>query len=529
MKHLTISALAAVLLVARVAMVDTCSDPVDPHCHDHDSCSADDPSKCSSCADYYYLAGGAAGECVACPANCSSCYDDSEEVYCNVCDQGYGLSENNYTCVKACGEHCEYDACVADYCNYTCAAGYYYHADTGECGQCGHWAPAHCKNCWEGNYARCEWCEDGYYPLVNRSYLVDGSYCCQGYPCIECDAEGKCAACLVGWYLNANGSCQVCEKPGCSCSSAGNDCLNCDNFIAMSYSLGHYVTGQDGEARCCYEGCAGCSVTWNDTSINVWEINNVSCTHCEANWYQETDEYGAVICANCGYYVDGCAACTAEEVDGSQAVTCTACLPGYQYNADTKHCDACAVTYDGCGKCDGDIEICEECQPYYHEMYGVGDAISECVPCDHWACKQCHEAPNVCDECDQGYKLRTYQDEEGDNYTDCNACADGWGGNAEYFCLRCSEYCAKCDVGLLCYECADGYYLANYTCYSYNTTAPTDAPTTYAPTDAPTTYAPTDAPTTYAPTDAPTTYAPTDAPTRAPPVETPAPYYPPPY
>jgi hypothetical protein len=500
MKHLTISALAAVLLVARVAMADTCSDPVDPHCHDHDSCSADDPSKCSSCADYYYLAGGAAGECVACPANCSSCYDDSEGlVYCNVCDQGYGLSKDNYTCVEACGEHCEYYACTADDCNWTCAAGYYHHEETGECGQCGDGAPAHCKNCWEGDYGRCEWCEEGYYPNINRSYVADGTHCCAGLPCVKCDADGKCMECLSGWYADANGSCQVCERPGCSCSSAGNDCLNCDSYIGLGSGLNHYVTGQDGEARCCFPGCSDCTATWNDTAINHWKINTVSCSHCEADWYHETDPDGAEICVDCRYYVPGCATCSAEEHEGERTVTCSACGPRWRYNEDTKVCDLCNVTYDGCGKCDDDVYVCEACQPYYHEVHGDDDAVSDCVPCDHWACMHCGEGPEVCDQCEPGYKLREYQDEEGYNYTDCGACADGWGGNPDYICLRCSEYCDKCDVGLLCYECADGYYLANYTCYSYNTTAPTNAPTPPPP---------------------------THAPTHAPPVVTEAPYYP---
>jgi ribosomal protein L33 len=478
MKRFIVSALAAVFLAATFAMADTCSEPMDPHCYDHDSCLADDPSKCSSCAEGYYLVGGVAGECVQCPANCASCYD-SGGVHCSYCEAGYGLRDDGATCY-ACGEHCEYCSATACYqcnsgyvdsgdgkycaacttgCNYICAPGYYYYDDTGDCGQCSDQIPARCDHCWEGNNSLCEYCADGYYQSVSRARYVSGVACVSGFPCVAWNADdGKCLECLAGWYADADGVCHVCDKPGCSCSSAGNDCLNCDNVVAMSYSLSHYATGLDGKARCCYEGCSDCSVTWNDTSINVWTINNVSCSVCEAEWYYETDSQGTGICANCGYYVDACSECTVLDAEGFRTVTCTACLPGYRYNADTEHCDACMVNYDGCGKCEADISVCEGCQSHYHEVRNESSgALLECLECDHWACSQCHEAPTVCDECEAGYQLREYQDEEGYNYTDCNACAEGYGG--DHFCLRCPERCTKCDKDLLCTECSDGNYL----------------------------------------------------------------------
>jgi hypothetical protein len=473
-----LSALAAVFLAATVAMADTCSEPVDPHCYDHDSCLADDPSKCFYCAEGYYLVGGVAGECVQCQANCASCYD-SDGVYCNYCEAGYGLSDDGTTCY-ACGEHCDYCsatecyACSYGYldsgdgkncaacttgCNYICAPGYYYYDATGDCGQCSDQIPARCSNCREVDNSHCQHCDGGYHPNFNRAYDVDGSQCCSDELCVNCDHDGKCLECLAGWYADADGACHVCDKPGCTCSSAGDDCLSCDSYFGLSYQLNYYVTGQDGEARCCYEGCTDCSVMWDDPSSGNWVFNG-SCTQCDEDRFLESNNDDEHHCVQCDWYVSGCAACTAEEVDGSQAVTCTACLPGYRYNADTKACDMCFTPYDGCGKCEADISVCEGCQSHYHEVRNESSgALLECLECDHWACSQCHEAPTVCDECKTGYQLREYQDEEGANHTDCGACAEGYGGNPEDSCLPCPRFCAQCDEALECHECSEGYYL----------------------------------------------------------------------
>jgi hypothetical protein len=480
MKRLIVSALAAVFLAAAFATADTCSEPVDPRCYDHDSCLADDPSKCYYCAEGYYLVGGVAGECVQCPANCASCYgsdSDGDSAYCDYCEAGYGLSNDSTTCY-ACGEHCgncsatECYQCNSGYvdsgdgqncaacttgCNYVCAPGYYAYSTGGDCGQCSDQIPMHCDHCREDDNSRCQQCAEGYHPNYYQAYDVDGSQCCSDEFCVNCNRDGrKCLECLAGWYADADGVCRLCDKPGCTCFAAGDDCLSCDSYFGLYYQLNHYVTGQDGEARCCYGGCTDCSLMWDDTSSGNWVING-SCTQCDAGRYLQSngDEHH---CVQCDWTGSGCAACTAG--GGSQAVTCTACFPGYRYNANTKACGMCFAPFYGCGKCDADISVCEGCKSRHHEVRNeLTGALLGCTECEHWGCLRCSAAPTVCDECARGHRLREHQDEEGENHTDCGACAEGFGGNPVESCMPCPRYCAKCDEALECHECSKGFYL----------------------------------------------------------------------
>jgi hypothetical protein len=298
-------------------------------------------------------------------------------------------------------------------------------------------------SCDDADPARCAVCAEGYVTNMFRSGDVDGTQCCSSDWCVACDDahDGRCLECVPGFYLSDDGVCRVCDKPGCTCSASGEDCLSCDNIVADFYAgLKSFVTGVDGQARCCYPGCADCVAAYDAGS----DTYDAYCTMCEPTHVFVSHPDGGQ-CISCSNYVIDCAECA--DYDGTNA-TCNSCDPGFRLDAESNTCEACNTTAGtGCGRCTADVGVCVACKLGHHAANDENGALIGCFACIADRCLQCQADILFCEVCEAAY-----------TGTACGACADGYGGNPVEFCEPCPQFCATCDGEFQCTECVAGSY-----------------------------------------------------------------------
>ena len=159
--------------------------------------------------------------------NCLLC-QDNDETFCDLCQQGYVLAENNTLCTNCAAENCEicseddpsecvqclegfeYDSetmtcsipeCVAPLIfilGEGCACPDGQLEDAGKCLDC----PANCEEC--SSAAICDKCSIGYFINID-----DGCDQCMDN-CLECVSSTTCDRCQEGFYFDGE---QCLERP----------------------------------------------------------------------------------------------------------------------------------------------------------------------------------------------------------------------------------------------------------------------------------------------------------------------------
>ena len=270
---------------------------------------------CFSCSSGYALS---QRRCVACPANCNTCYftGDPPVQYCTACNSGYGVS-STFTCAP---------------CESTCSTCQYRERINGLF----------------FNKMYCTECKSGYYrspdPLSSHTCLT-------------------CSACSVGQYKYAN--CMTNYNTGCSECSAGQrvvgetSCQNCDP--------GTFVTSNRLECQTCstcqaprYIPTGGACTTEHDTVCNDCPNNKASsgsdqatCTTCSSGYFR-TQSGSDFTCTSCTSVSCGtnqwinCAGAVRVCTDCAGSKTSNACNAGY---ASDKTCDGTSLTGSTCVLC----------------------------------------------------------------------------------------------------------------------------------------------------------------------------------
>lgn len=188
------------------------------------------------------------------------------------------------------------------------------------------------------------------------------------YRCLSCqDASENCVSCNQEFYLDVmSGTCLSCMK-GCRTCSNSTDCLLCND--------GFFINA-NGTCEVCAVGAATCTI-----SIT---------SHCQSTYYML-----AGICARC---LTNCSSCTGpttcdECLQGfylANSTTCTACGALCISCNSSSSCQSCKVGYAPVNGSNG----CSACSGVGNVIYSVASATcitcpSNCESCDSQICYYC--------------------------------------------------------------------------------------------------------------------------------------------
>ncbi|KAK8896644.1 hypothetical protein M9Y10_014556 [Tritrichomonas musculus] len=297
-----------------------CIKPKDPKCKIP---SLSDASKCTECADGYYMNDNK--ECVDCDAgeHCIAC---SSSTYCTKCEAGYYVSG-------------------------------------GSCNKC---TVENCIRCYRAN--ECNECINGYeLKSSNNDECVDTEI----PNCKHLERNGQCKTCNAGYGVDNNKKCTECKVKDCAlCSEDYTKCTECkDENLNFNVEKGQ-----------CEEGCA------REHCLNCEKSDNSKCTKCE-DGYSGTEckpcedencidcRKGIDKCDECdeGYYLSRYK-CIAIGISNCIAVsysdTCTKCAEGY--TVDDGECVKCEN--EECANCYGFNGICSECKEGYEVDFNKGSS-----------------------------------------------------------------------------------------------------------------------------------------------------------
>nr|AAN52101.1 variant-specific surface protein S6 [Giardia intestinalis] len=278
----------------------TC-DPCAPGCA---TCSKkEDPSKCLTCKQGYFLKDSSSGECISCSdttkggiEGCAEC-TNSGTFKCTKCKVNYrpsGEPSTGVTCTKACeddtacgGTAGACDAIVIDndgvehhYCSY-CGDSSKYPID----GLCA--SEAQSNTC---NNHVCESCTTGYFMYMNGCYKVNtepGSLMCK-----TSSKEGVCTEAANNRYFLVPGA-----------TNAQQSVLACSNPLGTS-------TGTDSAAKA-YVGIDGCSACTAPAGLSDGGMTPAVCTSCDSDKKPNKDGSGCVVCSD-----TNCKSCVMDGVCG---------------------------------------------------------------------------------------------------------------------------------------------------------------------------------------------------------------------
>ncbi|KZO95125.1 growth factor receptor domain-containing protein [Calocera viscosa TUFC12733] len=313
-----------------------------------------------------------------------------------------------------------------------------------------------------------------------------------------------CSACAPGFFLDATGSCEVCQIGCTTCSSGSGICTSClpgfsvspsDNTACVpSTQLAAATTCPDGQYWS-GTGCATCSpvcetcngplstncvvcgvgrFSFNGTCVSIASDGTCSppsssspATLVANNAKQECDTCPPK-CTKCG--IPGFNVASAFS-----SVQCTACLPGYVLSqgqcvsqcptgtfVSTTDNFSCAACDSSCSTCAGSSTFCLQCSQA--SQFALNGACSATCPpgtfSSSGACLPCNADCATC---------------SGSSFSQCTSCSasrpviSGQGrclptcGQAQYYdsstssCQSCDSSCSSCfgPGGSSCLACAD--------------------------------------------------------------------------
>ena len=357
-----------------------------------------------------------------CFESCATCWEDNSPVHCLSCLDGYYFT--NFQC-KACSASCR-----------TCAGDPY------SCTSC----PSTQKLLGGSCIAAC-----------GLGFFADATGTCQTCPatCVQCNSLTNCISCINGYYLDGVNMCVACNAAQCqNCIGTATTCTSCaagkllQNGACIpsvpGCSAGYYQVGST-SCQPCPTGCATCDTSQCLSCIATYIPKATICapsTDCGAGWYNSGPS-----CQQC---LSVCQTCTT-------GTACTTCKPGYV----TAACVSCTAP---CLTCSGSQTSCTSCYPSSTKYLQLGggscvdanqcspgsyaETNNQCMPCSS-DCATCQDFPDKCLTCADATKTWS-------NYKCIGACATGLtaiGG------LCCPNTCTGCDITLACSGCIGGYYL----------------------------------------------------------------------
>ena len=325
------------------------------------------------------------------------------------------------------------------------------------------------------------------------------------------------------FHKNDNNECGLCrdlydERPYKMINSKG--CISenekpTNNFIIINQKLGLISCEQNytfSEGECisiCNDLCKTCDIYSED-------INDQKCTSCK-NENHVLQDGNCIEECNEGYYEEEkkCLKCSDFCKICQNSSICTDCYDGYFL--DENKCKKCSDNCETCSKGpeENGNQNCISCNQNTSNKYLINDeknhtCVEECPQstyldeenktCEKCSdfCKKC-ENSEKCLDCNDGYYLddnkckkcsdncqtcsKGPQDDGNQNCKTCNqespykylindesnhTCVENCPENTyldeeKKQCLKCSEFCEKCENGK-CLKCFDGYYLDDNIC-----------------------------------------------------------------
>ncbi|KAL4481348.1 hypothetical protein ABPG72_010501 [Tetrahymena utriculariae] len=406
-------------------------------------------SQCSQCAQAYYLKNN---QCLQCSQNCQN--GCTSELVCNSCYTPYRDANNNCACI---GGATEQVGSIPGQGLCVCQNNQYYDTTNNICKLCSQSFGSTCTSCQQTGCLACDQSSGGQYIDPDSNFCV-ACLTTFGDQCISCSAT-QCSKCNVGYYLNAQNQCTICNQNcsgGCSSADQCNSCYtnyrdennqcNCvdgrhsvpaaDQNQRILQSTHQRLLGltdqcvcnadrveqQNGVCQLCsslFGGqCASCNLSTCLTCINGSYVNQSGVCQCPSDQYLDT---GSLTCLKCAsLYSQYCKSCN--------STTCLNCgNANSQYIANTKTCQ-CIQGYFVSSRVNNSF-TCQQCS----QKYG-----SNCTICNETACQNCQKgyiynpSSQQC-ECPTGYAVKN-------NY--CRQCSQLY-----------NTYCSQCDSNR-CNQCS---------------------------------------------------------------------------
>ncbi|KAL4489343.1 hypothetical protein ABPG72_018998 [Tetrahymena utriculariae] len=394
-------------------------------------------TSCTSCHDGYYL--NNINQCLQCQIPCQNCSLDATQ--CISCIDGYILNQNTLECILNCDKSCktcfspqDYNSCIS------CYDGFYLIKNS--CKKC----DFPCQTC-QISSTQCLSC-------VTKYQLDSNLKQCTPICDISCQAckqpydPSQCIECAIGYFLNSQNKCQVCETPCATCVDNPSNCLSCLETYYQNPSNGVCIKMN------CDETCFTCSIDYDRRACIICKGGYVKigdlCIKCESPC--QTCIESQTQCSSCieNYtlkknqcYFNCHISCNTCVNQSSQDDQCTSCFQGYFL--DSNQVGRCAKCNQNCAICNY-YQKCLVCQEGYKSIYGVCQ-----MNCDQ-TCQTCRK-PNSkidCLSCDSSKILIQ---------NSCQNCPQGQFPSQNVTCVNCVQNCQVCSSISSCSQCLAGYFL----------------------------------------------------------------------
>ena len=270
---------------------------------------------------------------------------------------------------------------------------------------------ANCKDCSSADPSKCTVCATG------LTTSVDKLACCSFSvtDCNKCSeaAPNACTGCAVGYLNIAKDAC--CKATVADCS----DCSKTDRTVCTKCNSGFLSSDKQICCTSTVDKCNMCAVA-----------DKSKCTVCSAG----TLNLASTAC---------CQATNCQDCSTSDTSKCTTCKAPYVLTSTGK----CLCPIDHCSTC-SDTNVCSAC----HTNFVLSVDFSTCAPCQLANCVTCSADGTTCQECANGFYIKS------------NLCS-GCDNTPNYFkdatgkCQLCMKNCLACSSKTTCTTCYGGFTL----------------------------------------------------------------------
>ncbi|KAL4433200.1 hypothetical protein ABPG74_010895 [Tetrahymena malaccensis] len=398
-------------------------------------------SQCTLCAQGYYLKNN---QCIQCSPNCQNgCQNQST---CSSCYTPYRDPNNNCMCI---GGTTEQVGSIPGQGQCVCQNNQYFDTTNNICKLCSNSFGSTCTSCLQTGCLTCDQSNGGQY-IDPNSHSCVACITTFGSQCLSCSAT-QCSSCLVGFYLNAQNQCTMCNQ-NCSggCQSA-NQCNSCytsyrdPNNQCACVDGRHSVPAQNQNQRLLqstHQRLLGLTDQCVCNSDRVEQLNGV-CKLCSSLFGGQCTSCNLQTCLTCinGSYVNqsGQCQCPSDQYLDVGSLTCLKCA--IQYSQYCKSCNS--TTCLDCGDINSqyiaNTKTCQCIQGYF-----VSSRVNNSFTCQQCSqkygtnCTVCNET--TCQNCQNGYIYNPTSQQ-------CE-CPTGYAVKNNY-CKQCSQlyntYCSQCD------------------------------------------------------------------------------------
>ena len=357
-----------------------------------ENCKVSTKGKCTECISNYILVGSNYDDSYQICKNKNSgefrnCYYiNSKTGFCEVCEEGYFLTEGNSRCINI--ENCYesiFGLCIQ------CKHGYYLNKRESICLKVEN-SFYYCKQTLDGK--NCDECNFGY-------YMAEDGQCSLSINCAKTN-KGKCIECSNGFFLEEN---NICTNES-NCSDADKDSGLC-NYCKTNF----YLDKSDRK----------CKINTENNELKYCKIlENEICTECERGYYIGSDlkcvstknclESELGICHICkeGFHLisnDKCSNidhCLYAETNN---YLCDECEDGYYYSHLNKTCQIAKDVFSNCRVAALNSDICTDCKANYYLNYSDYLCYDNTKDEKFFYCKSTNINGTDCQICKDGYFL----------------------------------------------------------------------------------------------------------------------------